>query len=112
MEAIEAHDLQLGQAAMQQLSAIPGIRVYGPPDAHGPVVSFNLENIHPHDLATFLDQERVAVRSGHHCCQLVMKRLNVAATARASFYLYNDEKDVRRLAAALNQAKDYFKKWL
>lgn len=112
MEAIEAHDIQLGRAAMQQLSAIPGIRVYGPPEAHGPVVSFNLENIHPHDLAAFLDQERVAVRSGHHCCQLVMKRLKVAATARASFYLYNDEKDVRRLTAALTQAKDYFKKWL
>jgi len=112
LEAIEAHDQQLTQLAMNQLAQIPGIRVYGPPDQHGPAVSFNLETIHPHDLATFLDQKGIAIRSGHHCTQLVMKKLNVAATARASFYLYNDEADVQRLIEGLHQAKDYFKKWL
>jgi cysteine desulfurase / selenocysteine lyase len=112
LDAIEAHDHSLTIMAMAQLSQIPGVVVYGPPEHHGPAVSFNLQGIHPHDLSTFLDQDRIAVRSGHHCAQLVMKKLQVAATARASFYLYNDADDVQRLITSLYKAKDYFKKWL
>jgi cysteine desulfurase / selenocysteine lyase len=112
MEAVAEHDRALTGYALSQLSAIKGLTMYGPLDHHGPAISFNMEGLHPHDVATFLDQQHVAVRSGHHCAQLVMKKLEVAATARASFYLYNDTRDIDRLVEGLLKAKDYFKKWL
>lgn len=112
MAAIEEHDRLLTQLAQEKLAALPEITLYGPRTDHGPALSFNLASIHPHDLATFLDQQQIAIRSGHHCAQVVMRKLRVAATARASFYLYNSEEDVERLLGSLLQAKEYFKKWL
>ena len=72
------------------------------------LVTFNLEDVHPHDVATVLDAEGVAVRAGHHCAQPLMKWLNVSATARASFYLYNTEEDIDKLIEALQKTKEYF----
>jgi cysteine desulfurase/selenocysteine lyase len=112
MEAIAEHDQALTEYALSQLSAVQGVTLYGPRLHHGPAVSFNIDGLHPHDVATFLDQQNIAVRSGHHCAQLVMKKLGVAATARASFYLYNDTRDIDRLVEGILKAKDYFKKWL
>jgi len=112
MEAVAEHDRRLTRLAVEKLAPIDQLHLYGPMPERGPVVSFNLATIHPHDLATFLDQKGIAIRSGHHCAQVVMRKLGLAATARASFYLYNDEQDVERLVTSLLQAKDYFKKWL
>lgn len=112
MAAVAEHDRKLTRLALEKLAGIEQLALYGPPPERGPVVSFNLSTIHPHDLATFLDQKGIAIRSGHHCAQVVMRKLALAATARASFYLYNDEEDVERLVTGLLQAKDYFKKWL
>ena len=81
--------------------------LYGPAERAG-VVSFTLGDIHPHDLATIVDSEGVAVRAGHHCAQPLMRRLDVAATARASFYVYNAREDVDALAAALEKARTLF----
>ncbi len=112
MDAVAEHDRLLTGYALEQLQQLDGITLYGPRRNHGPAISFNLTGIHPHDLATYLDQASIAVRSGHHCAQIVMKKLGLAATARASFYIYNTLEEVDRLIAGLNQAKDYFKKWL
>lgn len=112
MAAVAEHDRKLTRLALEKLAGIEQLALYGPPPERGPVVSFNLSTIHPHDLATFLDQKGIAIRSGHHCAQVVMRKLELAATARASFYLYNDEEDVERLVTGLLQAKDYFRKWL
>ena len=89
MEAIEQHEHELAAYALGRMSEVPGIALYGPPaDRRAGIVSFNVEGIHPHDVAQILDLEGVAIRAGHHCCQPLMARLGVAATNRASFYLY------------------------
>jgi len=108
MDRIREHDEHLARYAQEQLSAIKGITIYGPRERTG-IVTFNLEGIHAHDVATVIDQEGIAIRAGHHCCQPLMKWLNVNATARASFYLYNTEEDVDRLVAALKHTDDFFK---
>jgi cysteine desulfurase/selenocysteine lyase len=98
--------------ATEQLSAMEGIRLYGPSDAalRSGVVSFTLDGVHPHDIATMLDGESVCVRAGHHCAQPLMRRLAVPATARASFYVYNDEADVDALVAGLRRTKEVFER--
>jgi cysteine desulfurase/selenocysteine lyase len=103
MEAIQEHERQLLTYALAQVSAVPGIRLYGPEslDEHSAVISFTLGDAHPHDISTILDAEGIAVRAGHHCAQLVMKHFGIAATARASFYLYNTKDDVDRLIEGL-----------
>ncbi|ERL66435.1 cysteine desulfurase [Schleiferilactobacillus shenzhenensis] len=110
LATIRAHEQALTAYALDQLNAIPGLTIYGPPDAQrrGGVVAFTLQGVHPHDLATVLDTQQVAVRAGHHCAQPLMARLGVVATARASFYLYNGQADVDRLVAAVNEAKEFF----
>jgi len=108
LDRIAEHEVTLAQAAIEQLSEIDGITVYGPRDHRAGVVSFTYGDIHPHDLATILDQDGVCIRAGHHCAQPLMRRLNVAATARASFYLYNDEDDLATLIAALAKAGALF----
>ncbi|WP_029423162.1 cysteine desulfurase [Alicyclobacillus macrosporangiidus] len=110
MEEIRAHDRQLAEYALEKLSAIPDIEVYGPRQGtdRGGLVTFNLKGVHPHDVSTVLDAEGIAIRAGHHCAQPLMRWLNVAATARASFYLYNTEADIDRLASALQTAKEFF----
>jgi cysteine desulfurase/selenocysteine lyase len=94
---------------MDALSEIPELRVFGPPaDRRTGIVSFELENVHPHDVAQILDWEGVAVRAGHHCTQPLMTRLGVAATTRASFYLYSLPEDVERLVAGLHKVRETF----
>lgn len=107
MEKIEKHDRSLAEYAMDELSRIDGVTVYGPKQRMG-LVTFNLEGIHPHDAATVLDAEGIAVRAGHHCCQPLMKWFQVPATVRASFHIYNDEEDVDRLVKGLKKTKEYF----
>lgn len=111
-EVIQEHEREITTYAMEQLSRVPDLRIFGPRDHRGPVVSFTLGTLHPHDLATSLDRSGIAIRSGHHCAQWLMKKYQVPAMARASFYIYNSTEDVDALVTALNQARDFFKKWL
>ena len=91
---------RLAGYALERLGEIPGVTLYGPPaDRRAGIVSFNVEGVHPHDVAQFLDLDGVCIRAGHHCCQPLMRKLGVAATNRASFYLYNTPEDVDRLVA-------------
>jgi cysteine desulfurase/selenocysteine lyase len=110
MDAIQAHERRLMEYALARVGELKGIRVYGPEslDEHSAVVSFTLGDAHPHDISTIVDAEGVAIRAGHHCAQLVMKHFGVAATARASFYLYNTEEDVDRLVEALSVVAGIF----
>ncbi|EPZ44636.1 cysteine desulfurase [Alicyclobacillus acidoterrestris] len=110
LDAVAEHDAKLANLAMERLQAIDGIDVYGPPAGvhRGGLVTFNLRGVHPHDVATVLDTQGVAVRAGHHCAQPLMRILGVGSTARASFYLYNTEDDVEHLVEALQQAKEFF----
>jgi len=108
MSEIEAHDRALGEMAAERLREIPEVEVYGPRGPRTGVVSFNLEGLHPHDLATSLDSENIAVRAGHHCCQPLMHHLGAPSTARASFYLYNTEEDVDRLVEGVLAAREFF----
>lgn len=107
LDEIEHQEQKLAHYAMEQLSEIEGVTIYGPKDRAG-LVTFNIDDVHPHDVATVLDAEGVAVRAGHHCAQPLMKWLNVSATARASFYLYNTEEEVDKFVKALIQTKEYF----
>ena len=109
MDDVLAHERALVSMATERLLQIDGVRVYGPPPSQrSGVVSFTLNDVHPHDLATILDQEGVCIRAGHHCAQPLMRRLGVTATARASFYVYNDERDVEALVRAVERAKALF----
>jgi cysteine desulfurase/selenocysteine lyase len=108
LDEIDRHEKRLTAYAMERLTKIEGISIYGPRENRAGLITFNLGDVHPHDVATVLDAEGVAVRAGHHCCQPLMRWLNVTATARASFYLYNTEEDIDRLIAALLKAKEYF----
>jgi len=102
LEAIEAHEHDLAAYALGRLSEVPGITLYGPPaERRAGVVSFNIEGIHPHDVAQILDREGVAIRAGHHCCQPLMHKLGVAATNRASFYLYTVPEEIDQLVDGL-----------
>ena len=106
LEAIERHEHQLVEQTMAALEELPWITVFGPPvDRRAGIVSFDVEGIHPHDVAQILDWEGVAVRAGHHCTQPLMTRLGVAATTRASFYLYSIPEEVERLLAGLHKVK-------
>jgi len=106
LEAIERHEHALVVQTMAAFDEIPWIRVFGPPaDRRAGIVSFDVEGIHPHDVAQILDWEGVAVRAGHHCTQPLMTRLGVAATTRASFYLYSIPEEVERLVAGLHKVK-------
>ncbi|WP_340016444.1 cysteine desulfurase [Paenibacillus sp. FSL K6-1318] len=108
MDEIAHHESVLAAYATERLSEIDGLTIYGPAKRHVGVVTFNLCDVHPHDVATVLDASGVAIRAGHHCCQPLMRWLEVSSTARASFYLYNNEQDVDRLVSALIQTKEYF----
>ncbi|XOK63098.1 cysteine desulfurase [Paenibacillus elgii] len=108
LDAIEQHEKQLAAYAMERMLQIDGLTIYGPQQNRAGLITFNLDDVHPHDVATVLDADGIAVRAGHHCCQPLMRWLNVTATARASFYLYNTEADVDRLVASLIKTKEYF----
>ncbi|MEC0238750.1 cysteine desulfurase [Paenibacillus dokdonensis] len=108
MDAIEAHEHELASYAVSRLSEIEGLKLYGPRERKVGLVTFNLGDVHPHDVATVLDASGIAIRAGHHCCQPLMRWLEASSTARASFYLYNTKEDVDRLISALIQTKEYF----
>ncbi|MBC8088114.1 MAG: cysteine desulfurase [Phycisphaerae bacterium] len=109
MEHVRAHEKALLEYALHALAEVPGCETHGPaPERRSGVVSFAMQDIHPHDLATILDQHDVCVRAGHHCAQPLMRRLGVSATARASFYVYSDKSDVDALCAALADARTVF----
>ncbi|MED5101567.1 cysteine desulfurase [Niallia circulans] len=110
LENITEHEHKLAAYAMEKLSSINGLTIYGPQNANNRagVITFNIEDVHPHDVATVLDAEGIAVRAGHHCAQPLMKWLNVSATARASFYIYNLEEDVDKLVEGIGKTKEYF----
>jgi cysteine desulfurase / selenocysteine lyase len=110
MEDVRAHELALTTYALERLPEVPGLTVFGPPDAErrGGVVSFSMEGIHPHDIAEVCDRHAVCIRAGHHCAQPLMRVLGVGATARASFHVYNSPEDVDRLIDALHDARRVF----
>jgi cysteine desulfurase / selenocysteine lyase len=110
MEAVRAHERELTAYALERLGAIAGLTLYGPPDpaARGGLISFNVDGLHPHDLAELCNREAVCIRAGHHCAQPLMRRLGVTATARASFSVFNNRDDVDRLADAIEGAKIVF----
>jgi len=109
--AVRRHEVALTARALRALEGMEGVRVLGPrdPEARPGVLSFHLEDVHPHDLAQILDAEGIAVRAGHHCAQPLMARFGLTATARASFYLYNLEEEVDVLCAALDRARRPFR---
>ena len=105
LDAIERHERELLVYALEQLASVPGFVGYGPaPERRAGIVSFNLDGVHPHDVAQVLDMDGVAIRAGHHCCQPLMSRLGVAATNRASFYLYTIPEEIDRLVEGLRKA--------
>lgn len=108
MDEIHRHETRLAAYAIERLSEIEGVTLYGPRQREVGLLTFNLLDVHPHDVATVLDSQGIAIRAGHHCCQPLMRWLEASATARASLYLYNTEQDIDRLAEALIQTKEYF----
>ncbi|MBI5412921.1 cysteine desulfurase [Candidatus Peregrinibacteria bacterium] len=110
MDEIKKHDAELLEFAIKRLQKIPGVKLFGPldPKIQSGILSFNIDGIHPHDVAEILNGENIAVRAGHHCCMPLMQRLEISATVRASFYLYNDERDVEKLAHGIKKAIEIF----
>lgn len=112
MANVRAHEVDIAGYALERLSAVPDVSVYGPrdPQLRTGVVSFNLEGVHPHDAGTVLDEAGIAVRAGHHCCQPLHRMLDVAATLRASFYIYNTRDEVDALVDALSTARRLYQR--
>ncbi|HLS91671.1 MAG TPA: cysteine desulfurase [Limnochordia bacterium] len=108
MEAIQEHERELVAYAWEALSELDGMVLYGPKEERSGLIAFNYAEIHPHDLSTVLDQEGIAIRAGHHCAEPLMRWLDVPATARASFYLYNTREDIDALVRGLLRAKEFF----
>jgi len=108
MDNIHKFEKSILQTATDKLSEVKGLKVFGNPKEKGAVLSFELESVHPHDLAQILDEHHIAVRAGHHCAQPIMKKLNVPATLRASFYIYNTSEDIDQLVDGLNSAIKFF----
>jgi cysteine desulfurase/selenocysteine lyase len=110
LDNIAEHEHMLAAYALDKMSSVAGMTIYGPLDAakRAGLVTFNISDVHPHDVATVLDAEGIAVRAGHHCAQPLMKWLKASATARASFYLYNTEDDIDKLVEGLVKTKEYF----
>jgi cysteine desulfurase / selenocysteine lyase len=109
MDAVRAHELEVTEYAYESLSEVDGLTVYGPPPSRrAGVISFSLDGIHPHDLATIADRDQVCLRAGHHCAMPLMTRLGIAATARASFYVYTQREEVDRLVSSIKEAQRIF----
>lgn len=110
IDQIHQHEIELIDYLMPKLQEIEGLKIYGPKDnvKRGGLIAFNIEGLHPHDVATALDMEGVAVRAGHHCAQPLLNYLETPATARASFYLYNTKADCDKLVEALKKTKEFF----
>ena len=112
MENIRKHEIELTKYALEELSKINGIEIYGNNDAEKRVgvIAFNVAGIHAHDLATILDEYGIAVRASHHCCMILHKKLGIDASARVSFYIYNTKEDVDKLVNGILKAKEVFGK--
>jgi cysteine desulfurase/selenocysteine lyase len=112
MDNVRAHEVDVTGYALDRLLSVPDVAVYGPLNAETRtgVVSFNLEGVHPHDAGTILDEAGIAVRAGHHCCQPLHRSLNVAATLRASFYIYNSADEADALVDALATARRLYRR--
>jgi cysteine desulfurase / selenocysteine lyase len=109
MDAVRAHELEITEYAYEALSELEGLHVYGPPPSRrAGVISFSLDGIHPHDLATIADRDQVCLRAGHHCAMPLMTRLGIPATARASFYVYTQREEVDRLVSSIKEAQRIF----
>ena len=108
MNNIATHEQMLIKYALGKLNQIDGLRIHGSAKDRGGVISFNMDGIHPHDLAQFLNEDNIAIRVGHHCAQPLLKALGETATARMSFYIYNDESDVDKFCESLETIKNYF----
>jgi cysteine desulfurase/selenocysteine lyase len=110
MAKVRRHEEEITKYALEEMGKVDGVVTYGPSDvkARGGVVAFNVGDVHAHDVASILDVEGIAIRSGHHCAQPLMERLDVPATSRASFYVYNNAGDVDRLAAAIRKVQEIF----
>jgi len=108
MEAIAQHESELVTSAITQLEAIPGVKILGPAGPRGGALSFLVDGIHPHDVGQVLDDDGIAVRVGHHCAWPLMRRYGVAATTRATFYLYNTQEDVASLVSGVKRAQQFF----
>ena len=110
MSELRKHEIDITQYALDRLSEVPDLKVVGSHDVavRGGTVSFELGDVHPHDVATILDQDGVAVRAGHHCAKPLMRYLQVPATARASFYLYTVEEDIDQMVTGLHRARELF----
>ena len=108
MTSVQAHEKELTDYAIEKLNNIEGMRIHGSPEDRGGVISFNIENIHPHDLAQFLNEDNIAIRVGHHCAQPLMNTLGETATARISFYIYNDISDIDKFCQSLGSIREYF----
>jgi cysteine desulfurase/selenocysteine lyase len=111
MNRVRDHEIELTKHAIDRITGVKGVTLYGPKDSNhrGGVVSFNIGDIHAHDLATIMNDHGVAIRSGHHCAQVLMERLDVAATSRASFYIYNTKEEIDTFIGALDEARRLFK---
>ncbi len=111
MDRVRNHEVELTKYAIERITGVKGVTLYGPRNVtdRGGVVSFNIGDIHPHDLATIMNDHGVAIRSGHHCAQVLMERLDVAATSRASFYIYNTKEEIDTFIGALDEARRLFK---
>jgi len=111
MDNVRAHEIELTKYAFEKMSQINGITIYGTKDIskRGGVISFNFHDVHPHDVATIIDREGIAIRSGHHCAQVLMERLDVSATNRVSFYIYNTKDDIDKLIQSLEKVSELYK---
>src|SRR5581483_10522928 len=110
LDAAHAHEAEITTYALERLAEVPGLRVFGPPDGddRAGIISFELEGVHAHDVSEILDRHAVCVRAGHHCAQILMERLGVAATTRASLAVYNTREEVDRLVAGLHDVRRVF----
>jgi cysteine desulfurase/selenocysteine lyase len=107
MDAVRAHEREVVAYALERISEVPGATIIGPtdPDIRGGALTFTLQGIHPHDLGTLLDREGIAIRAGHHCAQPLHARLGLTATARASFYIYTELREIDALIEGIYKAK-------
>ena len=110
MENVRRHEIQLTEYALERMSKVPGLKVYGPldPARRGGVISFNFESVHPHDVAYIVDGAGVSLRSGHHCAQVLMERMGIAATSRASFYIYTTKQEIDAMISSLDLVAETF----
>ena len=108
MKKVEEHIGELTEYGMKKLNEFNGVRIYNKKNIHGGIISFNVDGVHPHDLAQFLDQDNIAIRTGHHCTQPIMKKLGVSGTARISFYIYNTKEEIDKLCSCMKSTLNYF----